>query len=217
MKKVKIFGDSVLQGVYYDGRYHKTKDKINPENIELDNYSRMGNTIVDGIDNIKRHLDECDKDTYAILEYGGNDCNYNWKDISDDPDKKHYCAVEPKEYQSKLLSAINMIKETGAKVIIASPIPISAEKFMNFISKNLSYDNILKWLGTIQTLYNWQEYYAKLTEKIAIASNSIIMPMRDIFLQKNYEDLLCIDGIHPTIEGHEKIHRYIEGYLEHVV
>ena len=42
---VKIFGDSILEGVYFDGRYHRTKDKIKLDNFKIDNYSKMGATI----------------------------------------------------------------------------------------------------------------------------------------------------------------------------
>lgn len=213
MTHVKIFGDSILEGVYFDGRYHKTKDKIKVDNYEIDNYSRMGNTIEDGIKNIKKHLDECDENTVAILEYGGNDCNYQWDEVSATPEENHLCAVEPTDYKEKLMYAINLLKEKGTKVIIASPIPIATNKFMDFISNGLSYNNILKWLGDKNQLFKWQEYYAKMNEKIALMTDSLMMPLRYMFLQDGYENLLCVDGIHPTVEGHEKIHRYIEGYI----
>ena len=213
MKNVKIFGDSILQGVYYDGRYHKSKDKINIENVSIDNYSRMGSTIEHGIKNIEKHIDEFDENTVVVIEYGGNDCNYNWSDVSMAPDEEHLCAVEPDEYMSKLKKAINLIKEKKCKVIVAIPIPISAKKFMDFISKNLSYDNILKWLGDVDHLFRWQEYYSQLTEKVAKACGCAVMPLRNVFQTEDYEDMLCSDGIHPTQEGHERIHRYIEEYL----
>lgn len=213
MKNVKIFGDSILQGVYYDGRYHKTKDKINVEDVSIDNYSRMGNTIDHGIKNIERHIDECDENTVVVLEYGGNDCNYNWADVSDAPESHHLCAVEPEEYTGKLKKAIELLKEKGCKVIVAIPIPISAEKFMDFISKNLSYDNILKWLGDVDHLFRWQEYYSQLTEKVAKTCGCMVMPLRNVFQTSDYEDMLCSDGIHPTQEGHQLIHRFMESYI----
>ena len=213
MKKVMIFGDSILQGVYYDGRYHKSKDRINIDDISIDNYSRMGSTIDEGLKNISRHIDECDSDTVAVIEFGGNDCNYNWSDVSEKPEDEHLCAVEPEEYSKKLKKAIDMLKEKGCRVIVVSPIPISAKKFMSFISKNLSYDNILKWLGDVDHLFRWQEYYSQLTEKVAKACNCAVMPLRKVFFTENYENMLCSDGIHPTKEGHELIHRYMESYL----
>ncbi len=218
MKNIRIFGDSVLKGVtYVDGGYHICKDKINIESADFCNFSKMGATTETALQIIDRKIDRCDENTIAVLEFGGNDCNYDWSKISDEPDKKYDCTVIPKKYTENFTNAVKKLKAKGATVIISSLMPISANKFMDFISNGLSYSNILKWLGDVDMLSRWQSYYNNLALSVAEENGCMLMPLRENMEKYNYEELLCADGIHPTEEGHKVIHRFLENYLMSVI
>ena len=91
MKKIKIYGDSILKGVMYNEELKRYKlfgyrfDELAENGIEVENNCKMGATIGEGFEIMKATLDDCDEETVVLLEYGGNDCNYNWAEVADNP------------------------------------------------------------------------------------------------------------------------------------
>ena len=96
---VCIFGDSVARGVVFDAvknKYSLLKESFaniveRQQNIAIRNYSRFGCTISMGSEILKRHETELGKFNYTILEFGGNDCDYNWAEVSENPYRQHLC------------------------------------------------------------------------------------------------------------------------------
>ena len=76
--------------------------------------------------------------------------------------------------------------------------------------RNLHPDNILHWLGGVDTIYRWQEMY---NMKVLLLAQKLHVPVVDIrsaFLaQHGYQALLCEDGIHPNRKGHRFIYKTI--------
>lgn len=216
MKQLCLFGDSVFKGVTYDGatgRYHLCKDKLLLPNTPVNNYSKMGATVAVGENIIRRQIGHCTPDTVAVVELGGNDCNYPWDKIAAAPDGTYECAVMPQPFTETLARSIRLLQQTGATVIVSTLFPLSVSKFMSYISNGLDRDGILRWLGDEDHLLRWQSYYSDLVKRTAETCGARVMDLRSHFLQKGYDRLLCDDGIHPTEEGHTLIHRYMQNYL----
>lgn len=213
MGTIQIFGDSVLKGVIYDEEQQKYKlcknNKFEIPGWDIHNNSRMGATIEDGLAMIERRLPVCNSDTLAVIELGGNDCNYNWEEISKRPDEHHFCKVEPEVFTAKLKQGIQRLQQTGATVVLTSLVPLYAPKFMNWITKGLSYDSILHWLGDVDHLFRWQDYYSEMVVETAQAMGCPLLDLRKEFLQTGYGERLCADGIHPTQIGHDSIHETV--------
>ncbi len=218
MKKLAVFGDSILRGITYSAeqsRYLVYKDygmKAISEEIGLpiENKSRMGATILRGKDIIDSSAEEIGSDTAVLLEFGGNDCDFNWQEISDDPAGKHLCNTPEEEFLSAYRTTIRSLKAKGAKVALCSMLPIDCEKYFAWISKNKNPDAILSWLGDVSMIYRFAEHYDRLVEDLARSENCPLINLRDSFLLSHrYRDLLSADGIHPTEEGHALIHRVI--------
>ena len=111
-----------------------------------------------------------------------------------------------KEAFKSHLDRIKYAKDMGAKVHICNLVPLDSERYFKWISRNLSIDNILSWLGDTSMLYRWHEYYNRTAERIAEKYDCPLIDIRSPFLlSHNYANLLSDDGIHPTIEGHEVI------------
>ncbi len=215
IKKLAIFGDSVMQGVLWSEekkRYSLRQNAFEPlkeRGIAIQNYARMGATVEQGLSVMERRLSQVDaQDTLVLLEYGGNDCDYNWKEVSDAPDGEHCPHVLPEAFAESYKKAVEKVRGCGAKVAIASIVPLDAEKYMKWISRNLNYDAILHWLGDVSMLFRWQEYYSRLVENIAKELSCPLVDLRSAFLLTHrYEDCFCPDGIHPTGFGYEMIDR----------
>lgn len=208
-KQLMIFGDSVLRGVVLDektGKYRLCKDRLQ---IEARNLCRMGATSRSGVDTVRKMLDVCDDNTVALIEYGGNDCNYDWARISADPALELPCTVMPEEYENNLHTMVRELSARGTHVVMSSLFPIEENKFMEHISRGLSYHNILSWLGSIHRLSEWQAYYNDLLLAFAEKHGLPVLDLRSC-VSSGATDLFCLDGIHPTEAGHEKIHRFLE-------
>ena len=84
MKNLKIFGDSIIKGVTYNGQsYHLCQehdfDTLRAQGVTVENNAKMGATIDAGLKQLDRKLGSCDGDTTVLFCFGGNDCDYDWK------------------------------------------------------------------------------------------------------------------------------------------
>ena len=215
MKKLEIYGDSILRGVMYcpeTGRYDLCrKNRFAPlaeYGIEAKNNARMGATIDRGFELLKRNLASGAEDTLVLLEFGGNDCDFHWADVSANPDGEFQPNTPMDRFTRTYGEMIRFVREKGGTPVIASLVPIDAEKYMNWITRNLNYQNILRWLGDVSMLSRWQEYYSHLAERLAYEHHCPLLDLRRSFLlTHDYRDMICEDGIHPTLRGHELIDR----------
>lgn len=212
MKKIKIYGDSILKGVMFNEELNRYKlfgyrfNELAENGIEVENNCKMGATIEQGFEIMQDTLGECDEDTVVVLEYGGNDCNYNWSDVSDNPSGEFLPNTPAEKFQEIYLKMIDFARSKGATVAICNLVPIDSERFMNWVSRGLDYNNIMSWMGDVNRIARWQEYYSHLAERVALSAKCPILDLRSIFLtQRSMKDMIGIDGIHPSAEGHSLI------------
>ena len=91
--KVCILGDSVAKGVVLDdarGRYIFAKESAArlfalDGGMEVDNLASFGCTVTKGEDMLQKCGPRIGDYDYTVLEFGGNDCDFDWKSVSDDP------------------------------------------------------------------------------------------------------------------------------------
>lgn len=223
MTKICAFGDSVLKGIILENdKYKISKNSFsniceNTLGISVQNKAKFGSTIKVGTKSLQRNivdLENTDYD-YIILEFGGNDCDFNWKEISKNPDKKHIPNSTIEDFRIAYTDLINQIKKLGKNPVLMSLPPIDANLYFEKITKGLNSQNILKWMkGNKQYIANWHERYNLEVFKLAIVNNISIIDITSKFLEeKLYKKYLCKDGIHPNEEGHKLI---VEEIKEHI-
>lgn len=212
-KKIYLIGDSVMKGVTYFGdpaRYRlcpgERYRKLEESGVQVKNLSKMFATIrfADSLldDKLLSNLN----DSKVVLGFGGNDSDYDWDSISSDPFSKHLPHTPEETYGSVYLSCIDRLRSAGAEVYIANMVPIDAGRYLERISEGRDRNNILLWLGDEEMLYRWHEHYDRITENIANTKGCRIVDVRGAFLTRHgFKDLICPDGIHPTVEGHKLI------------
>lgn len=221
MNKLMIFGDSIFKGVTYSEekkKYiiceHNYADKLATEGITTENCCKMGATVWKIEQILDRKVREIDDDTAVLFEFGGNDSDFDWKAVSDDPLGKHIPKTVNNMFASAYRSIIDKVKRMGATVVISNLVPIDADKYMQWISDGKSYDNIMTFLGDISMLYRWQEYYNLTVEKIAQETGCKMLDVRNEFLVSHqYKSLICCDGLHPTQKGHDAIDDIIYDFI----
>ncbi len=220
---ISLWGDSIGKGVMYDaqrGRY-----SIYPGNlfsmlkksldIPVDNYAVMGNTAPVGAERMRRAT--LQEGSLAVIEFGGNDCDMPWADISGAPDKDYQPRTPLKEFHDAVCDMIYRARSQGATPVLVTPPPLDATRYFNWVSRKLSADNIMEYLGDVQYIYRWQEHYASAVKRIAAETGCALCDIRDQFLAiRRIDKLLCVDGIHPNQEGYSIITNYATKRLNEV-
>ena len=213
-QKVVVFGDSLFKGVIFNE--HKKKYQylekpcveaiIQEKNMDVDNRSRFGLTTTKAVEYIGQCLEK-DKDyDYAVIELGGNDCNFKWEEVARVPEAEHQPIVSLAQFELNLIAIIDLIKKNHIVPIIVTLPPISSKKYFDWISKTLDKQEILKWLKEENYIYKYQELYNNCLTNIARKKAIQLIDLRLVLLKiKDYENYLCIDGIHLNENGHRVI------------
>lgn len=213
------FGDSIMRGVVSDEKDSNGKPiyKISDESfvnrcerhlgVKILNFACFGSTTTQGMKYINRYENDVKDTDVAVFEYGGNDCDFDWKAVASDPQKTHQPKVTLNRFVEQYKALIDRIKSMNIRPVILSMPLIDPDRFFEFISLGLDKDNILRWLGgKTMFIYQWHEMYNLELFKMA---RQLQVPIADItspFLEStHYSDYLCADGIHPNERGHALI------------
>lgn len=87
--------------------------------------------------------------------------------------------------------------------MLVVPPPLHAERYFQWITQSLDGEAILRFIGDVHHIYRWQERYAWATVQTARQMACPVLSLREAFLDSMcFERLFCLDGIHPSAEGH---------------
>lgn len=223
-RKISIWGDSILKGIILDesqSRYVVLKnncvDRFAQEtNAIITNHASFGMTTVKAFERITRSLERRPPVAQDIIlvEFGGNDCDYHWAEISEQPDKEHLPNTPIDKFAEVLQSIIEAFKSFSIDPILMTLPPLEPTRYFNWISKGLSKENILKWLGDVNKIYRWQEAYNEIIVDTAQTQGLRLINTRNKFLTADhFADRLCADGIHLNEAGHDTLLDSFLGYV----
>jgi acyl-CoA thioesterase-1 len=215
LPRILVLGDSVMKGIVFDQiaqRYRILKDGVvslftRLTKLEVTNLSVFGATVSKGQQQLQRRSRFIDEYGYALLEFGGNDCDFNWKEIADNPDGVHKPQTDLSDFSERYRAMVIKLRKKGVRPIIMSLPPLDPDRFFVTISKGLNADNILNWLGGhVDTIYRWHESYNLAVMKLAHEEEVPVIDVRTPFLIKHdYRNFICEDGMHPNESGHALI------------
>lgn len=214
IRHATIYGDSIMNGTVMDTSHNyitimgeTLKRFFSLFQIEANNRSHYGMTITQGQKVLSYDLKKGLSSEYALVEFGGNDCNFKWDEISKRPCDIHLPRTPLDQFQQVLRDMVVDLKANNIKPVLMSLPPIDAEKYLAFLGRRGNdCKNILKWLGDVHMIYRFHESYSHAIEKLAAETNTLIVDVRNYFLDKhNFKNLICEDGIHPNEEGHKLI------------
>lgn len=220
MQQIEVYGDSILKGVMnVGGKYrifHGTlEERLADEQITLTRHCRMGSTVSDALVRMEKDFDaQSPAGKTVLLEFGGNDSDFDWKDVAQNPEGSFLPHTPPAAFENTYERAVRLVRARGGSPVVSAIIPIDADKYLDFLGRYYSKENILRWLGDASALYRWQENYARSVERIAARLCVPVIDIRDAFLRsRKYASLFSDDGIHPTEEGHRLIEDTVVGYF----
>jgi acyl-CoA thioesterase I len=213
--KYLVSGDSISRGVIFDevkNKYVVLADNYvsllqNRLNGVVSNTAKFGNTLIKGIGKLKNDIIK-DSPDIVLIEYGGNDCDYNWDEIANHPESLHEPKTDFNQFEKQLLETVAYLKKNKIIPVLMTLPPLNADRYLKWVSRNnpLAEVNILQWLGSVTRIYWWQERYSSTIIRVAEATKTRWIDIRGAFLQyPDFNKFLCVDGIHPNQAGHRII------------
>jgi len=210
-KTILIVGDSLSKGVSLNEelkRYFFLKESF-ANNLAkatgdtVVNIGKFGSTVTRGKKRLEKKLEQLKPDL-VLVEFGGNDCDFAWDEIADNPFSQHDPKTPLDEYENVLTEMVGMIQKAGAVPVLMTLPPLNAKWFTKG-SKEKG-DRILKWLEDISKIYWWHERYSAMNGCVASVTGIPLVDARQAFLRTtDYREYICSDGIHPNKNGHQLI------------
>lgn len=223
IKKIDVWGDSVLKGVIYDesrGKYTRLEENnavhvLKDFGLDIRNNTRFGLTAPKARDLMERALENGMDSQVAVIEFGGNDSDFNWREVSEHPELEHKSNTSIDTFKKCIVEMVDLLRKKGILPVLINLPPIDAKKYFKWISKGLNPKNILTWLGDVQMIYRYHECYNLSIMSLAGNLGCDLIDIRQPFLlQKNYSRFLCEDGIHPNKEGHALMQKALGEYAQ---
>ncbi len=206
-QRIVLWGDSLGRGVVWNDA--RARYAYAPESaavvagealgLQVENHSKFGRTAPEGLELMTRELAEgvdCDA---AVIEFGGNDCNFDWAAVSAAPEGEHLPATTPETFRKTLSEMVQLLKNRGIRPILMTLPPIDARRYFRFLcGSKLNPANVLKWLGDVQQIYRFQELYSHIIEQVSFRMQSELIDLRAQCLQEHayVTSMLCADGLH---------------------
>lgn len=208
---LSIFGDSIMAGVVQeDGRYSRCRDQFqrleNETDVRLDNHSSFGSTVVKGFERLNKFLRQGALGDYTLVEFGGNDCAYDWAEVAAAPDEGHLSVVPPEVFEKQYEQMLLAVEAAGSKPVAATLPPISSSRYLAHVCRDgLDSAAILHWLGDLEAISRWQESYSAIVARVAEKLGCRVLDLRAAFPASGpaLEQYLCQDGIHPNRLGQQ--------------
>lgn len=224
INNILVVGDSLCKGVVYDEqrrKYYFLRDcfvNLIQQSIKpvLYNAAKFGATVINGYQALVRNLDR-QKPDVVFIEFGGNDCDYQWDEIAKNPYFDHIPNTSLDVFESTMKKMITDVKESGAIPVVMTLPPLNALNYFQWFTKGDTEKgrNILKWLDDVWRIYWWQERYSSAVAAIAEETGAHIIDIRHAFLKKlDFRKFMCVDGIHPNPSGHALIASEILSYIK---
>ena len=223
-KKILICGDSIARGVVIENDKKKYSFCENAASkllepfltAQLVNISKFGNTITRGMKGLVGNIIKVKPDIVTI-EFGGNDCDYDWDQVAESPLSEHQPHTPLDLFKEGIADMVNLVRDAKAVPVLFTLPPLDAERYFRWVSHEDAKrsENILKFLGNVNHIYWWQELYNNEIINMAQQLKVKFIDLRSAFLiQKDFSVFLCDDGIHPNALGQRLIAETIKSYIQ---
>lgn len=216
--KIIGLGDSIIKGVVMNveetGRMHYAliEDNIaervaSIKQMEAMNLGKMGCTIEAGERILDHHLPSIENAEYAILCYGGNDSDYNWRAIAANPQAEHHPKTAIGVFEKTYARIIGKVRAAGITPVVMSLPPMDSAKYYNFLTSVFSSEekrNVSRWLkGGASAILAGHELYNDAVKRVAASTDAMLVDVSSAF--KSPDRYLCADGIHINAHGQHVI------------
>ena len=222
-KKLSIFGDSIFKGVQLDGNSkYVVKDELefnliaSDAGYSMENFSKFGCTVTKAWDYFQKASDKIKADI-VLMDFGGNDCDFEWKEIANYPMGVHRPKTEFFSYVETYNNMVDSMLSYGIMPIVATLVPIQGDMYIDYKCKTfgLEHADIMKWLGKIERIERFQQMYSDAVIGLSSTRDVPLFDIRSIFTNsKNPKSMMCQDGIHPNSYGQKAISDSFKSFMK---
>ena len=142
LHRIQMYGDSILKGVELDtaNRYIVPRENswqfLEEEYpLAIVNRAKFGCTVTKGLEQLRRAADKGLSCEAVVLEYGGNDCDYRWPEISANPTGLHEPNTPLPEFIRCCREMISILRENRVMPIVMSLPPIDAQRYFDWFCR----------------------------------------------------------------------------------
>ena len=222
--KVSVFGDSILKGVQPDPS--RTRFFVNDNmglgviagryGLSLQNFSKLGCTITKAWIYVQKMFTKIDADM-VLMNFGGNDCDFNWAQISKSPLDVHRPNTEIGEFSSTYARIVDHVKARRRMPVLSTLVPVQKDRYIDYMCRkgNLDRNNVDLWIQNNGIeLDSLQASYSDAVRSVAQSREIPLVDVRSAFeAQGNPASLLCEDGVHPNARGQKLICDCFESFM----
>lgn len=231
MKKIAVFGDSILKGAVTG--YSDHLFDILPENsltlaqkklgFEMFNDSVFGSTISKTQKRLNKFFEKGENADIVIIESGGNDCDFDWNTWlrSEEPVPPQRTLLP--DFIRILDEMVLSVKNKGVLPVVMTMPSLVADRWYNHITRTLDEETRKKvdnFLGEnpIDTLSKNHELYNLNLMEYCRKNKVTMIDMRKAILESgDYRSIMCKDGIHPNEKGYEYMAGVWEKFLPEIL
>lgn len=222
--RVSILGTSILKGVEIDENNirHTRSDFLGLEAIAMNsgysmkNFSRLGCTVTKAFDYVKRMFGRLDADL-VLMDFGHNDCDYDWESICKDPLAKHSPRTELGLFKNTYSDLVTYLKSRRAIPVLSTLLPVDGDRYIDYVARKQGLDKSVleSWIGDASALRAEHEKYCQSVVEVASEREVPLLDIRKAFLDYgNVSSLLSSDGVHPNKRGQELIRETFTSFMD---
>ncbi len=221
---IVVYGDSISRGIIFDDIKQKhallleSFTNLVREHLKgvVYNAAKFGSTLVEGLQRLQNDVLRRKPDI-VLIEFGGNDCDYRWDEIAQDPSREFHPNTECSTFHELLSGLVVKLQTMQIVPVLVTLPPLDPDKYLTWISHNSEQakNNILQFIGSVSHIYAWHERYNAAVLRVAEETKTRLIDIRSAFLEnEDYTTLICGDGIHPNKDGHKVIAEKILQYIQ---
>lgn len=211
MIRMICFGDSITRGVtYIRGRMRIVKENY-PALLQHDFGDDHAEVINKGVFNdnsdlLVQRLDEDvirEKPDIALLEIGGNDCNFHWDEVAAGKDAGDHVPIVPLDrYLNNVREMVVRMQEVGIVPIVMNLLPLDPVRYYGHIF-SLHGSGPAHWICRCGGIEHWHGMYNRALGQLLQTLTVRTIDIRTEFKRAaDLATLISDDGIHPTAAGY---------------
>ena len=135
-ENICILGDSIAKGVVFDAqrnRYTIAKENLGNQlsqalDCSVTNLSKFGCTVTDGLARFEKQKDALQDCRTVLMNFGGNDSDFLWQEISAAPDELHKPKTPIDIFEQTYLNLIERVRKCGFTPVLLNLPPIRQGK-----------------------------------------------------------------------------------------